>query len=285
MPLALIISSHVAASHVGGSAQASALAAFKIDTMLVPTVLYGRHPGWGPPGGAKVEAAVVEGMLAGIEANKLFGQTDLVLTGYFAFPEQVAAAARAIDAVRGAKRKGYAGDAARPPVIIVDPTLGDAGKGLYVAPEVAQAVIELLIPRADILAPNAWELQHVTGMDARTPEDVLVAVRALGKPALVSSVARGKEIGVIYAEPSQAWLAAHPKLPSAPKGTGDLLSALFGAAILDGLTGSYALGRAVGGVAETVAAASSGKNAELPIVAMGQRLKAASPSVRLERLA
>ena len=285
MPLALIISSHVAASHVGGSAQASALSTFKIDAMVVPTVLFGRHPGWGPPGGAKVEPEVIEGMLAGIEANRLFGQTDLVLTGYFAFPEQVAAAAKAIDAVRGAKRKGYAGAAARQPVVIVDPTLGDAGKGLYVPAEVAEAVVELLVPRADILAPNLWELAHLTGEDVRNVEEALIAARRLGKPALVSSAPCGKEIGVIYAQPGEAWMAAHPRLPSAPKGTGDLLSALFGAAILDGLSGSYALGRAVGGVAETVAAAHAASAAELPIVAMAQRLKATSPSVRLERLA
>lgn len=284
MPLALIISSHVAASHVGGSAQASALSTFKIDAMVVPTVLFGRHPGWGPPGGAKVEPEVIEGMLAGIEANRLFGQTDLVLTGYFAFPEQVAAAAKAIDAVRGAKRKGYAGAAARQPVVIVDPTLGDAGKGLYVPGEVAEAVVELLVPRADILAPNLWELAHLTGEDVRNVEEALIAARRLGKPALVSSAPCGKEIGVIYAAEGEAWMAAHPRQPSAPKGTGDLLSALFGAALMDGLTSSYALGRAVGGVAETVAAAHAAGAAELPILAMAQRLKAPSPSVRLERL-
>ncbi|MBP7702217.1 MAG: bifunctional hydroxymethylpyrimidine kinase/phosphomethylpyrimidine kinase [Phenylobacterium sp.] len=285
MPLALIISSHVAASHVGGTAQASALSILRIDAMVAPTVLYGRHPGWGPPGGAKVEPAVLEGVLAGIEANKLFGQTDLVLTGYFAFPEQVLAAAAAIDAVRGAQRSGYGGEAPRAPTVIVDPTIGDFGKGLYVPDAVAQAIAEHLVPRADILAPNAWELAHLTGLETRNAQDVLVAARRLGKPALVSSIGGAKEIGVIYVDPREAWMAAHPRLPSAPKGTGDLLSALFGAAILDGLGGSYALARAVGGVAETVAAAHAAGAAELPIVAMAQRLKATSPSVRLERLA
>lgn len=285
MPLALIISSHVAASHVGGTAQASALSIFKIDSMVVPTVLYGRHPGWGPPGGARVPHETLEGMLAGIEANKLLGQTDLVLTGYFGSPEQVSAAAQAIDAVRGAKRQGYGAETARQPVVIVDPTIGDSGKGLYVPADVATAVIEELVPRADILAPNAWELQHLTGAQARTPDETVSAARRLGKPVLVSSVVRGKEIGVIYVDETQAWMAAHPRHPSAPKGTGDLLTALFGAALLDGLTGSYALGRAVGGVAETVAAAQGASAAELPIVGMAQRLKATSPSVRLERLA
>lgn len=285
MPLALIISSHVAASHVGGTAQASALSIFKIDSMVVPTVLYGRHPGWGPPGGARVPHETLEGMLAGIEANKLLGQTDLVLTGYFASPQQVRAAAQAIDAVRGAKRRGYGAETARQPVVIVDPTIGDSGKGLYVPAEVAEAVAEQLVPRADILAPNAWELQHLTGAQARTPEEMVSAARRLGKPVLVSSVMQGKEIGVIYADETQAWMAAHPRAASAPKGTGDLLTALFGAALLDGLTGSYALGRAVGGLAETVAAAQASSAAELPIVGMAQRLKATSPSVRLERLA
>ncbi|MDZ4052707.1 MAG: pyridoxine kinase, partial [Phenylobacterium sp.] len=105
MPLALIISSHVAASRVGGSAQALAFAPFKVDAMVVPTVLYGRHPGWGPPGGAAVPVDAIDGMLDGIEANGYFSQIDLVITGYFASSAQVRAAARAIDAVRAAPRE------------------------------------------------------------------------------------------------------------------------------------------------------------------------------------
>ena len=281
MPLALILSSHVAASQVGASAQALALAQFRIDAMVAPTVLYGRHPGWGAPGGAPVAIEVFEGMLDGIEANGLFAQTDLVLTGYFASAAQVRAAARAIDAVRAAPRSPEA----RKPIIIVDPTIGDAGKGLYVPADVAEAVISDLCPRADIVAPNAWELQRLTGAESRDPTQALHAARLLGRPVMVSSVLRGSEIGVVYADKREAWLAAHPRGDSAPKGTGDLLSALFGAALVDGLTISYALARAVGGVAETVAAAQTWKSPELPIVGMAQRLKATSPTVRLERLA
>mgnify|MGYP005809523937 CR=1 FL=1 len=147
MPLTLIISSHVAASRVGGSAQAQALAAFKVDAMVVPTVLYGRHPGWGPPGGAAVPVEAIDGMLDGIEANGLFAQADLVLTGYFASAAQIRAAARAIDSVRAAPRDM----AARKPFIIVDPTMGDLGKGLYVPGDVAEAITADLVPRACLL--------------------------------------------------------------------------------------------------------------------------------------
>ena len=42
MPLALILSSFVAASRIGGAAQQYLLAAHRIDPVLVPTVMLGR---------------------------------------------------------------------------------------------------------------------------------------------------------------------------------------------------------------------------------------------------
>jgi pyridoxine kinase len=282
MPLALIISSHVAGSQVGASAQAAALAQFRIESMVTPTVLYGRHPGWGIPGGAPVPIEVFEGMLDGIEANGLFGQVDLVITGYFATAAQVRAAARVIDAVRESPRQGAA---TRKPVIVVDPTMGDAGKGLYIPSETADEIIADLIPRADVVACNAWELQKLTGVDSRDPIAAMKAARLLGKTTLVSSVHRGAEIGAVLADRKEAWLAAHAKADHSPNGTGDLLTALYAASILEGQTFSYGLARAIGGVAETVTAANIYNSPELPIVMMGARIKQTSPTVRIERLA
>ena len=286
MPMVLIISSHVAGSQVGASAQAVALARFRIDTMVVPTVLYGRHPGWGVPGGAPVPVELVEGMLEGIAANGLFSLTDVVITGYFASAVQVRAAARAIDAIRAAPRASASrSPPPREPTVIVDPTLGDAGKGLYVPAEVAEAIAAELIPRADLVACNAWELQRLTGADCGDPEAAVRAARLLDKTVLVSSVYRENEIGVVHADREEAWLAVHAKAERAPNGTGDLLTALYAASIIEGQTLSYGLARAVGGVAETVAAANLWNAPELPIVGMGARIKQTSPSVRIERLA
>lgn len=282
MPLALILSSHVASSRVGGSAQALALAQFKIDAVVAPTVLYGRHPGWGAPGGAYVPVEAFEGMLDGIEANGLFGQADVVMTGFFASAAQVRAAARAIDAVRAAPREG----AYTPKVkVIVDPVMGDAGKGLYVAADVAEAIAGELVPRADLVAPNAWELERLTGAPARDPMAAVHAARLLGRPVLVSSVPRRDEVGVVYADASEAWLAAHPRLPSAPNGAGDLLTALYAAAMIESQPVSYGLARAMGGLVETISGALTWNSPELPIVAMGARIKLTSPAVRIERLA
>ncbi len=281
MPLALILSSHVASSRVGGFVQALALAQLKIDPMVVPTVLFGRHPGWGPPGGDPVGVETFQGMLDGIEANGLFGAVDLVITGYFSNGAQVRAAARAIDRIRAAERTG---GYAKAPKIVVDPVMGDEGKGLYVNAEVAEAIASELVSRADLVTPNAWEMERLTGSPVRDARAARAAARLLGKPALVSSVPHRVEMGVVYADGLECWLAAHPRQANAPNGTGDLLTALFAAAVIEDQPISYALARAVGAVFETVVAAEAWAASELPVVAMGSRLRQASATVRIERL-
>jgi pyridoxine kinase len=271
MPVALILSSYVAASRVGGVAQALALSALGIEPVAVPTVLFGRHPGRGAPGGGAVSVETFDGLLAGVEADGVFTRADLVITGYFAGAAQVRSAARAIDAVRAAR------PAAR---IVVDPIMGDAGR-LYVAPEVAEAIAIELAPRADVIAPNAWELERLSGLSVDDPEGAVRAARSLGKPVLVSSVPCGEDIGVVYADQDGVWLASHPRVAKAPNGVGDLLTALFAAALVEDLPADQALERAVGGVAEAVLAAEAN---ELPIVAMGARLGRTSALVTLERL-
>jgi len=277
MPFVLILSSQVAASRVGGMAQVLALQPFAIDTALVPTVLFGRHPGWGPPGGAAVDAAVMAGMLEGIEAQGLYTLTDAVITGYFSTPAQIQVAADAIARVRAANPRAR---------VVVDPVLGDEGRGLYVKPEVAAAVQGQLVPLADLITPNRFELGWLQG--EQTPETAEAAVllaRRLGKPALVSSVPGGvDEIGVLYVTAREAWLALHARAMSAPNGTGDVLTALFTAALIEGLKPTVALGRAVAGVAELVEAAIVWNAPELPIVAAASRLVSPTAPVRLQIL-
>ena len=240
MPRVLILSSHVAASPVGGSAQVVALARRGVDAVLVPTVLFGRHPGLGAPGGGPVPIETFEDMLRGVQAAGALEGLDALITGYFASADQVAAAARTIDAVRGAN------PAAR---IVVDPIMGDHPKGLYVREETALLIAADLVPRADLVAPNAWELERLVGGPITDP---LGAAHALGRPVLVSSVDRDGDIAVLYVDGQEAWLASHRRIGNAPNGTGDRLTALFTAALLLGASPSEALREAVTAVAEGV---------------------------------
>ena len=275
MPRVLIISSFVAASRVGGYAQALALAAFGIDAVVAPTVVFGRHPGWGSPGGGALGAAMLEGVLAGVQATGVLARMDAVLTGYFASADQVAAAADTIDRTR---------DASPGVRVIVDPILGDYPGGLYVKPEVETAIVSLLIPRANLLAPNAWELERLTGLRVSDAPTARKAARTLGRPVLASSIPLGEEIGVMYADDEAAWLVSHRKSGSAPNGTGDLLTALFVAALMEKLPPPEALARASAGVLAAVEAAAGADGPELPIVQLGAHLRAPAAPVHLESM-
>lgn len=273
MPNVLILSSFVASSRVGGGAQALAFARLGIEPILVPTVLFGRHPGWGPPGGGPVEAKVMQAMLDAIGAQGLFAKVDAVITGYFSRADQVTVGAGVLDIVRAANPNAR---------LVVDPIMGDEGKGLYVSQAVAEAIEAELVPRADVIAPNGWELSRLSSLPVFDPASAVKAARAMGRPVLVSSVTAGDDIGVVFADKAHALLAAHPRAAAAPNGAGDLLTALFTAGLIDKLEPREALARAVGAVAEVIAAATS--EGELPINAMPTEL-ACSGRVRIETLA
>ena len=272
MPRVLILSSYVAASRVGGGAQALALARLEIEPVLVPTVLYGRHPGHGTPGGEAVEPEAFEAMLGGVEAQGQFAGLDAAITGHFSSAEQVAIAAEALSRVKRAS-----------PVcrVVVDPIMGDADKGLYVREPVAEALAAELVPDADILAPNAWELARLSGRVVADPADAAAAARKVGRPTLVSSLEAEDGIGVAYIDAGEAWLAVHARRRTAPKGTGDLLTAIFTAALVQGRARAEALALAVSAVAEAVEVAEGVD--ELPLAALPAAL-AASPRVTLTRL-
>ena len=276
MPLALILSSFVAASRIGGAAQQYVLAAHRIDPVLVPTVMLGRNPAKGAHGEA-TSPELFSSILADVEADALFGLVDLVITGHFSLPEQVEIAADILARVRASSE--------RQPVIVVDPILGDAPKGLYVKPEVAKALAERLVPLADWITPNVWELGYLAGREIGGVEDAVAAARALGKPALITSAPLGEaETGLLFVDGETATLFAHPRLPKAPQGTGDLVAASLGAGLVEGLRPVVAAERAARAAREVVGAAQDSRAPELPIVALGERIVRPTAEVRIAQV-
>jgi pyridoxine kinase len=276
MPLALILSSFVAASRIGGAAQQYVLAQHRIDPVLAPTVLLGRSPAKGAEGQV-TPPDVLRRMLADIEADAVFGMLDLVITGYFSSAEQVEIAAGVLERMRDAE--------SRRPVLVVDPILGDAPGGLYVKPEVAAAIAARLVPLADWITPNAWELSHLSGRPVDTAAEALAAAQALGKPTLLTSAPSPPGLtGMMLIEGGQAIHFTHPYSPAAPKGTGDLVTASFGAAIVEGMTPAAAAEHAARAAAEIVKAGADWGASELPIVALGDRLVRPAAHVLIEPL-
>lgn len=276
MPSALIMSSFVAAARIGGGAQQYVLAAHRIDPVLAPTVLYGRSPAKGGVG--EITAPdVFRRMLADIEADAVFGLVDLVITGHFSSGDQVEIATGVLERVRAA--------ASRQPVVVVDPIMGDEPGGLYVKVEVAHLIAERLIPLADWITPNAWEMHQLSGVEVTDPASAALAARRLGRPALVTSVpVVTGEIGLVYYDGVEAILFAHRKLARPPNGAGDLVTAAFGAALVEGRTPPEAAEHAARAAAEVVEAALAWRSTDLPIVALAERVVRPTAEVRIERL-
>lgn len=239
MPTVLVISSYVAASRVGGGIAPYVLGPMNIDAVHVPTTLFGRHPGFGAPGGSPVDAETMQDMLDGIAANGVYASVDAVLTGYFSDPSQIDVAARAIDGVRAAHGRAQA------PFIMVDPIMGDVDKGLFVPGETALALAETLVPRADLVACNHWEFQRLMGKAPKL-EDVIESAQSSVADWLVGSIPFRNRIANVLASAKRIHAAASDIVPEpVAKGTGDLFRLVFLGQRLKGASEVECLHRAI----------------------------------------
>lgn len=243
MKTILSIQSQVAGALVGNSVAAFAMERLGVRVLQLPTVLFGRRPDRGPPGGRPVEASLLGAMLEGLRADGQLDKVDAVLSGYIGSEDQIEIVLEAVDKVKSANRTA---------LYVCDPVMGDVESGLYVKEDVAKAIVEGLVRQADWIAPNLWELERISGRACADFESARTAARRLGKRALISSVPTEKGLGVLYAAPTGDWIVETPRLPSAPKGAGDLLVALFLARRVKGEGPAVALEASVGAVHDVI---------------------------------
>jgi hypothetical protein len=144
-----------------------------VTVLQMPTVLYGRRPDRGKPGGGPMPATLLGAMLEGLRDDGRLATVDAVHCGYLALPEQIAVVMEAADRVRSVNKAA---------VFVVDPVIGDAERGLYVPQQVAEGVAETLVREADWITPNAWELARIVGRDSLDLQGLRQAARRLGKP-------------------------------------------------------------------------------------------------------
>ena len=75
-----------------------------------------------------------------------------------------------------------------------DPVMGDVGRGFFVTEGIRDFMRAEAVPAADIITPNQFELQFLTGQEVHSLEDALAAakaVRAMGpKLVLLTSLTR-----------------------------------------------------------------------------------------------
>ena len=242
MKTILSIQSQVAGARVGNSVAAFAMERLGVRVLQLPTVLLGRRPDHGPPGGGPVAAETLAAVIEGLAADAMLGEIDAVLTGYLGASEHVAIILDAVQRVKAANPKA---------IFVCDPVLGDEGK-LFVSDAIADAVLNGLWPHADWLTPNSFELGLLTGRAIGDLNTAREAAKRIGKPVLVSSIRTALGIGNLLAQPTGDWFCETARLPRAPKGTGDLLTALFVGRRVRGDAPAIALEGATGAVYDVI---------------------------------
>ena len=182
-----------------------------------------------------------------------------MLTGYQGSPGVAEVVLATVDRVRRLNPDA---------VYCCDPVMGDVGRGMFVLPGLPELIREQVVPRADIVTPNLFELQYLaTGV---VPENSPTRPRSrrLGHPGQPAgrraarprrraahragdlgrrrrASARG-EIGMLAVDDTGAYLVRTPRLPVAVNGAGDVTAALFLAHLPDGIEAALGPRRVVG---------------------------------------
>jgi pyridoxine kinase len=112
---------------------------------------------------------------------------------------------------------------------------------------VAAAIRERLLPVADVIAPNRFELAWLTGLEIRDAASAAAAARRLEPPlTLATSIPAGEGRLLTMAVSADATdVIGTERRPFVPHGTGDLLSGLFLGHLVRGEPAAAALARAM----------------------------------------
>lgn len=272
LPLVVSIQSQVAAGHVGNSAAALPMRACGVEVVEVPTTLLSNHPHYPTMRGRILEPALVADLLAGLVERGVHARAAVILSGFLGEAGTADAVAEFVRAAR---------EASPGVVYACDPVMGDSDIGFFATPALREAFAARLVPRADLILPNAFELAALSAIPVEAPADVERARLALGVPAVVATsvplAAPEGHLGIVTATARGSSLVAVPRLPVRPAGTGDLLAGLVAARLALGQPLEAAVARAVAGVRVALERTAAAQWAEMPIAASLREIVEAGP--------
>jgi pyridoxine kinase len=240
VPTVLSVQSRVAYGHVGNAASVFALQRLGIEAWALDTVAFSNHTGHGRWRGSVVAAAEIASLFEGIAALGILPGIDAVLSGYLGDAATGPVLLDIVEEVRAANPDA---------LFCCDPVIGDVETGSYVTDGIAEFFRDRALALADIVTPNRFELEYLTGAPVATLAEATSAAEALRARGpsivLVTSIdaapAQSNRVSMLAAGPDGAWAVETPRLPVVLNGCGDVTAALFLAHLLRGATLSDAL--------------------------------------------
>lgn len=253
----LSIQSSVTRGYVGNCAAVPALQALGHDAWPIDTVTFSNHPAHGGFRGRVTDAALIVDLVTGLQEHGGLAGCDALLSGYLGAAEQGPAVLHALATVRAANPRA---------LYVLDPVIGDRGPGggrVYVKPGVAEFLRDQALCRADIVTPNAFELEFLCGRAVTDTASALAAAIALrqrldgrtrrdGALVVVTGVMLTDQpadmLSILLVDAAGAARISHPAIGHPAYGAGDLFAALALGWILRGEPATEAVSRAAASV-------------------------------------
>jgi len=279
----LSIQSHVAYGHVGNSAAVFPLQRMGVEVWPIHTVQFSNHTGYGNWQGQVFDERTIREIMGGIEQRGILSGCDGVLSGYMGGADIGAAILHAVAAVKRAN------PAAK---YCCDPVIGDAGRGVYVRDGIPEFMKAKAVPAADVVTPNQFELDYLSGRESKSLADAMAAVKAvhaLGPRAILVTSLHTAEtpadaIDLLGSDETGCFRLRTPKLPLTVNGAGDAIAALFFAHYLRSAKIGAALSRAASAIFGVLAKTAQAGAREIQLVAAQDEIVNPSRVFEAEKL-
>lgn len=225
-PRVLSIQSHVVSGYVGNKSATFPLQVLGFEVDSINSVQFSNHTGYGYWKGQVLDENELDALMDGLHRNGLDCYTHL-LTGYVGSASFLKHIAQVVKQLREVN----------PNLIYVcDPVMGDNGK-MYVPEELREIYRDTIIPLANIITPNQFEVELLTGKPIKSLNDAWNAIEYFHErgchTVVVSSSELGDEQNLLslassrFGNKKTKLTLNIPKLPGTFTGTGDLFTALL----------------------------------------------------------
>lgn len=224
----LSVQSQLVDGALGNSAAGFILARLGHEVWPLPSILLSHNPALGKAGGGPIDDGLLSSVIAGLGEHGSFARCSMVMSGYLG---DAACVTVVLDAVARARTAGP--DC----LFLCDPVMGDHGSA-YVSEALIGAFCTMLVPQADIITPNPFELGVLAGGVPRDRREAFDALESLRRRiALVTGFSGADtpagQLDILMVLEGQRYRVGVRRYEATISGAGDAFAAFFVASLLD----------------------------------------------------